>query len=80
MLVNQYNISFPQLLTLEHNQSLRLAPQVHELQILSGCAWLTITGKDIILMNKEIASIPKTQYGAVISAISQEPLIVELRS
>ncbi|HLP89526.1 MAG TPA: hypothetical protein VK184_13160 [Nostocaceae cyanobacterium] len=79
MLVKQQNISSSRLFTLQHNQSLRLPQQLHELQILSGSAWLTIAGQDIILNSQQVLSIPKSKYGAVISAISEEPLIFELQ-
>jgi hypothetical protein len=79
MLVKQQTISSSRLFTLQHNQSLRLPQQLQELQILSGAAWLTFAGQDIILNSQQILSIPKTKYGAVISAISQEPLVFELR-
>ncbi len=79
MLVKNQNCSCCKLFALEHNQSLKLPQQVHELQVLSGSAWLTIAGQDIILNSQQVISIPKNKYGAVISAISQEPLLFELR-
>lgn len=78
MLVKNHNCPFFKLYQLAHNQSLRLPQPVHKLQVLSGSAWLTIAGQDIIINPQQIISIPKDKYGAVISAISQEPLIFEL--
>jgi hypothetical protein len=79
MLVIQPKIAFCKLLFLHQNQSLKLPEKIHEVQILSGSAWLTFSGKDIILRIQEVIAIPKTKHGAVISGISQEPLVFEIR-
>ena len=79
MLVKQQNTLSSRLSILHYNQLLRLPQQLHELEVLSGCAWLTFAGQDIILGSQQVLSIPKSKYGAVISAISKEPLVFELR-
>ncbi|MGE5659253.1 MAG: hypothetical protein ACM37W_21880 [Actinomycetota bacterium] len=47
------------------------------MQVLSGTAWITIDQKDIILRSGEKAELPSTKHFAVISALSQVPLILE---
>ncbi|MBW4565386.1 MAG: hypothetical protein KME32_30745 [Mojavia pulchra JT2-VF2] len=74
------NVSLPILLTLNQNQSLRIPQLIDEVQVLSGGAWITVAGQDIILTNQEITSIPQSKDGAIISPISQEPLVFELRT
>ncbi|AFY48502.1 hypothetical protein Nos7524_2669 [Nostoc sp. PCC 7524] len=80
MLRSKQTISLPILITLKQNQSFRLPELVDELQVFSGCAWMTVAGQDIILNNQQIASIPHSKEGAIISPIGQEILILELRT
>ncbi|WP_414546096.1 hypothetical protein [Nostoc sp. CCY0012] len=74
------HLSLPILLTLKDNQSFRIPQFIDEVQVLSGCAWITVARQDIILTNQQMASIPHSRDGAIISSISQEPLVFELRT
>jgi hypothetical protein len=79
MLKPRQNVALPILITLKQNQSLRIPQLIDEVQVLSGGAWITVAGQDIILTNQEMTSIPHSKDGAIISPISQEPLVFELR-
>ncbi|BAZ36646.1 hypothetical protein NIES4101_25650 (plasmid) [Calothrix sp. NIES-4101] len=79
MLRSRQNLLCPIVITLNQNQSFRIPQLVNELQVLSGCAWITVAGQDIILTHQQMASIPHSRDGAIISSISQEPLVFELR-
>lgn len=70
----------PLLITLNRHQSFRIPQSVDELQVLSGDAWMTVAGRDIILTKQQIASIPYSKDGAIISSIGQQPLVFELRT
>lgn len=53
-------------------------PACREVSVLSGVAWVTIAGKDIILNAQEQATLSSQQDSAVISALGNVPLIVEV--
>jgi hypothetical protein len=54
-------------------------PQIRqEIRVLSGRAWLTVAGKDIILTRGEKMSLTKKKDLALISALGQSPLVVEV--
>lgn len=50
------------------------------IQIVSGCAWLTLAGQDIILPRGEKISVDPAKDFALISALGQTPLIFEIRT
>ncbi|BCL38227.1 hypothetical protein [Nostoc sp. MS1] len=80
LLKSKQNAEWPRLITLTYNQSFRIPQSVDELEVLSGCAWITVAGQDIVLIKKQIASIPQSKDGVIISSVSQEPLVFELRT
>lgn len=49
-----------------------------EIYALSGIAWVTVAGKDIILNSQEKVLLSSQQDFAVISALGDVPLIVEI--
>jgi hypothetical protein len=51
-----------------------------KIHILSGCAWLTVAGRDIILPRGEKISLGQAKDFAVISALGQSPLVFEVRT
>jgi len=57
-----------------------LAKANQKIQILSGCAWLTLAGQDIILPRGEKISLGPAKDFALISALGQSPLIFEIRT
>lgn len=67
----------PSRFTLEKNQVFRLPKTYREVQVVSGTAWITVDREDIIVRSGEKASLPNPQNFAVISALSQTPLILE---
>lgn len=63
-------------IVLMKNEVYRL-PQTHrEIQVLSGIAWITLEKQDIILHSPEKASLSRSKNFAVISALSNMPLIL----
>lgn len=55
----------------------RLPPGCHNIKVLSGYAWVTTTGKDIMLAEAEEAPIIATEP-VLISALRNTPLIFEI--
>jgi len=53
-------------------------PECRELHVLSGIAWVTIAGEDIILTSQERASFSLYKDAAIISALGKAPLILEV--
>lgn len=52
-------------------------PECRELHVLSGIAWITVKGEDIILTSQEKASFLSNK-DAIISALDKVPLILEV--
>lgn len=67
----------PRLFTLRKGEVFRLPLAFREVQVLSGVAWITVAGEDIILTCKEKASLLLNKDEAIISALSDAPLILE---
>ena len=70
--------SSPYLLSLAPGEVFRLPQASHSVQVLSGIAWLTVAGEDIILANHEVASLLSSQNVALISALSEQPLLLKI--
>lgn len=68
----------PHNFTLEKGEVFRLPAGVRELYVLSGIAWITVDGTDIILTTGEKASLESTQGSAVISVLGKMPLNLEV--
>lgn len=64
-------------LILEQGEIFRF-PECRELHVLSGVAWVTIAGEDVILTPQEKASLSSNKDFAVISALGNFPLILEV--
>lgn len=65
-------------LTLKKNEVVRVPLAAQKVQILSGTAWITVAGEDIILQAGEKAALPSQQDFAVLSALGDAPLIVDV--
>ena len=52
-------------------------PECQEFHVLSGVAWITVAGEDIILTSQEKALL-SSHKDAVISALGKVPLILEV--
>lgn len=69
-------IVVPCLFTLRKGEVLRIPSVYRGVQVLSGVAWITIAGEDIILTREE-ASIQLNKDLTIVSALSDVPLILE---
>lgn len=69
---------FPLRFTLKKDEIFRLPPGNREFQVLSGVAWVTIDGNDIILHSGEKAELESHKDIAIISALGEIPLILEV--
>ena len=56
----------------------RLPPAARDVRVLAGRAWLTVAGEDIFVTLGEKMSLPPRKDGALISALDQCPLILEI--
>lgn len=75
----QSKFTVPYRLTLYPNEVFRLPQAGHLVRVLSGIAWLTVAGEDIILTSNEAALLLPHQETAVISVLRNKPLILEVR-
>ena len=64
-------------LTLHQGEVFRFPSACRELYVLSGVAWITVAGEDIILAPNETASLASNNDFAIISALGNIPLILE---
>ncbi len=72
------NCVMPFQVTLEKSEVFRIPQAYRQFQVLSGMAWLTVGGKDIILHSGEKASLESKKDVAVISALGKMPLFLEV--
>lgn len=64
--------------TLEKGEVFRVPSTCQEVHVLSGIAWLTVAGKDIILTEGETVSFDTNQGIAILSALGDMPLFWEV--
>ena len=55
----------------------KLPKTVTAVRVISGQAWVTVLGEDIILRQGESAALKPGNDGAVVSSLSSIPLILE---
>lgn len=67
----------PVRLTLAQGETFRIPVACQELQVLSGVAWISVAGKDLILSAGETVSLEANNDIAVLSALGEEPLWLE---
>ncbi len=72
----QTNFLIPRLFTISQGEVFRLTSAGREVQVLSGVAWITVAGEDIILTCAEKASLELNQDFAIVSALSDVPLLL----
>jgi hypothetical protein len=74
------NLSFlvPTCFTLQRGEVFRIPSMWRELHVLSGIAWITVAGKDIVLTSGEKASLTANEGSAILSTLGKEPLILEV--
>lgn len=76
LLRTQIKSSVPYRLLLDKNGLFRLPKNCHRVQVLSGTAWVTVAGKDIILTSQETALLPDSQGVSLISNLTNKPLLL----
>lgn len=64
--------------TLETGKLFRIPSVCQQLHVLSGIAWLTVAGEDIILTSGEQILLDSNQGLAILSALGNKPLILEI--
>lgn len=65
-------------LIVARKQPYRLAETVRAVRVLSGCAWLTVKGRDIIVPQGEMVVLDGADGGAIISSVNKQPVMLEL--
>lgn len=68
----------PHHFTLKKGELFRVPSGSKELHVLSGKAWITVAGEDIILNSGEKASLASNKGFAILSALGSMPLILEV--
>ncbi len=68
----------PKQLTLEKSQVFRVPSACRELHVLSGIAWMTLAGEDLILKAGEKAFFTSDKGSAILSTLGNVPLILEI--
>lgn len=68
----------PDKFTLDKGEIFRIPSACKELRVLSGMAWLTHDGKDIILNSGERASLISNKDCTLLSALGNVPLSLEI--
>lgn len=68
----------PRRFILQNGEVFRINHFYSEFQVLSGVAWVTIEGKDLILRSGEKLKFESKKAVAIISALGKQQLIVEV--
>jgi hypothetical protein len=64
--------------TLQQRDVYRLSPSDQAVRVVSGRAWLTHAGEDIVLTRGEQATFPRQTDSVVITAVGKRPLVLEI--
>lgn len=64
--------------TLEKDEIFRFSSEYQEFKVLSGVAWITIEGRDLILHSGEKAELESHKDMAIISALGKMPVVLEV--
>jgi hypothetical protein len=75
---SQLNSSLILRLMLRHDEVFRLPVTSQGVQVVSGLAWLTVAGEDILLKNGERLWLLAGKEVALVSALGSAPLILEV--
>lgn len=57
---------------------LRIPRDRQHLHVLSGTAWISVAGKDMVASPGNGAKLVRTQYPALVSALGGQPLLFEI--
>jgi hypothetical protein len=64
--------------TLFQGELLRIPRDSRRLHVLSGTAWISAAGTDVILPPGSCAKLTRTRSPALVSALGGEPLLLEI--
>ncbi|HEY9667801.1 MAG TPA: hypothetical protein V6C91_13405 [Coleofasciculaceae cyanobacterium] len=64
--------------TLEKGQIFRVPLACQEIHVVSGVAWITFAGKDLIVQAGEKTFLPSHKASAVLSALGNMPVSLEI--
>ena len=64
--------------TLFPGELLRIPRDSQRLDVLSGTAWITAAGTDVIVPPGSCAKLIRTRNPALVSALGGEPLLLEI--
>jgi hypothetical protein len=65
--------------TLEKGEVFRVPSACREIHVLSGIAWITVAGKDIILKSGEKISTESKKGSIILSVLGDKPVILEVQ-
>ncbi|HAA30497.1 MAG TPA: hypothetical protein DCE56_25930 [Cyanobacteria bacterium UBA8553] len=68
----------PAQVILEKGKVFRVPFRCRELHLLSGMAWLTVNGEDIILKSGETVSLPSNKGWSILSVLGNMPVTLEV--
>jgi hypothetical protein len=64
---------------LVRGETRRLRRNHRILRVVSGYAWVTADGSDVILASSEAVLLPRGKHPAVVSALGDRPLVYEIQ-
>jgi len=70
----------PLRIVLYEGETLRVPRRVVHARVITGSAWLTVEGKDIVLCAGEQMDLCRAHGAAIVSAVGGNPLLVQLES
>lgn len=66
-------------LILYNREVYRLRRSDKQIQVLSGIAWVTISGEDLVLtQGEQISFRPQRHIPAIVSPLGRDPLVIEV--
>lgn len=65
-------------MTLNRGDVYRLPCAIRDMWVVSGRAWVTFDGKDIILNNGERASFKRGKDAVIVTSMGKAPLVLEV--
>ncbi|MGO8949619.1 MAG: hypothetical protein ACLQUY_18605 [Ktedonobacterales bacterium] len=68
----------PMCTRIEPGELLRLHLHAQTIHVVSGCAWITWEGEDVLLMTGQEKEFGSSKYPALISAEQHSPLQIEI--
>ncbi len=72
--------AFDEIIELAGDETYPLEHQTQVIQVLSGCAWVTLNGEDQVIRQGENLMIEHSREKIVISSLGSRPLVFEIQS